>query len=118
MNSDDQGNLYAFKESWPNEVELKKWSCGILYGIQDSLCDEGGVMPVRLNITMDEDVYEQLKRDVPPKRLSAFITTAVREKLHPGTKALDAAYRAASREKWRKQLSEDWKKTDVEGWPT
>ena len=75
-------------------------------------------MPVRLNITMDEAVYKQLKRDVPPKRLSAFITTAVREKLHPDTKTLDAAYRAASKENWRKQLSEDWKNTDVEDWPS
>ena len=74
-------------------------------------------MPVRLNITMDEDVYERLKRDVPPKRLSAFITTAVREKLHPDSKVLDAAYRAASKENWRKQLSDDWKNTDVEDWP-
>ena len=75
-------------------------------------------MPVRLNITMDDDVYERLKKDVPPKKLSAFITTAVREKLHPGAKALDAAYRAASKERWRKKLSDDWKDADIEGWPT
>lgn len=74
-------------------------------------------MPVRLNITMDDDVYERLKKHVSPKKLSAFITTAVREKLHPGTKDLDAAYRAASKEGWRKPLSDDWKDTDVESWP-
>ena len=74
-------------------------------------------MPVRLNITMDDDVYKRLKKDVPPKRLSAFITSAVREKLHPDKRALDAAYKAASKEPWRKQISEDWEDTDVEAWP-
>ena len=75
-------------------------------------------MPVRLNITMDDDVYEQLKQAVPPKRLSAFITSAVREKLYPDRKALDAAYRAAKKERWRKQMNDDWKNTDTEEWPT
>ena len=74
-------------------------------------------MPVRLNITMDDDVYERLKKDVPSKKLSAFITSAVREKLRPDPKALNAAYRAASKEPWRKQLSDDWKDTDAVGWP-
>ena len=75
-------------------------------------------MPVRLNITMDDDVYERLKKDVPPKRLSAFISSAVREKLYPDVKTLDAAYRAASKERWRRRLSDDWKGADLEGWPT
>jgi len=66
---------------------------------------------------MDDDVYERLKKDVPPKKLSAFITSAVREKLRPDTKLLKAGYRAASKEPWRKRLSDDWEDTDVEGWP-
>ena len=74
-------------------------------------------MPVRLNITMDDDVYERLKKDVPPKKLSAFITSAVRAKLYPDAKALDAAYRAANKERWRKGSHDDWQATDVEGWP-
>jgi predicted CopG family antitoxin len=75
-------------------------------------------MSVRLNITMDDDVYERLKKEVPPKKLSAFISGAVRAKLHPDTKTLDAAYRAASKEQWRTSLAEDWKHIDDEGWPT
>jgi hypothetical protein len=74
-------------------------------------------MSVRLNITMDDDVYSRLKKEVPPKKLSAFIASAVRAKLHPDPKTLDAAYRAARKEGWRKQLQEDWKGTDGEGWP-
>lgn len=74
-------------------------------------------MAVRLNITMDEDIFARLKKEVPPKKLSAFITSAVRAKLHPDTKTLDAAYRAARKERWRNDLEDDWKATDNDGWP-
>jgi post-segregation antitoxin (ccd killing protein) len=74
-------------------------------------------MAVRLNITMDEDVYKRLKQEVLPKKISAFINTAVRAKIHPDKKTLDAAYRAASKERWRKGVAEDWRQTDTEGWP-
>jgi hypothetical protein len=74
-------------------------------------------MSVRLNITMDDDVYARLKKEVPPKKLSAFISRAVRAKLHPDAKALNAAYQAASKERWRTSFDEDWKHIDVEGWP-
>ena len=66
---------------------------------------------------MDDDVYARLKKQVPPKKLSAFITGAVREKLHPASRMLDAAYKAASKERWRKDLDNDWKNIDDEGWP-
>lgn len=74
-------------------------------------------MPVRLNITMDDDVYARLKKEVPPKKLSAFIAGAVRAKLHPDSQSLNAAYRAASKERWRISLNDDWKYVDDEGWP-
>lgn len=74
-------------------------------------------MSVRLNITMDEDIYTRLKKEVPPKKLSSFISSAVRAKLHLDTKTLDAAYRAAKKERWRTELQEEWKRTEGEGWP-
>lgn len=74
-------------------------------------------MAVRLNITMDEDIYARLKQEVPPKKISAFISSAVRAKLRPDTKTLDAAYRAARKERWRKELEDDWKNREGEGWP-
>lgn len=76
-----------------------------------------GAMAVRLNITMDGDLYRRLKSELPPKRISAFIADAVRAKLRPDRKTLDAAYKAASRESWRTGLARDWKVTDGEGWP-
>ena len=74
-------------------------------------------MSVRLNITMDDDVYARLKKEVPSKKLSTFISKAVRAKLYPDAKALDAAYQAASKERWRASLEEEWKDIDDEGWP-
>jgi hypothetical protein len=74
-------------------------------------------MAVRLNITMDEELYRRLKKELPPKGISAFIGQAVKEKLRPGRKALDAAYKAASRERWRRELARDWAATEGEGWP-
>lgn len=69
-------------------------------------------MSVRFSITMDDDVYARLKKVVPSKKLSAFISGAVRARLQPSAKALNAAYQAASKEHWRACLAEDWKHID------
>ena len=74
-------------------------------------------MTVRLNITMEKDVYVRLKKEVPPKKISAFISAAVLARLDPDQKALDAAYQSARKERWRKGLDGDWRHTDAEGWP-
>ncbi|MDN5942782.1 MAG: hypothetical protein L0H94_12940 [Nitrospira sp.] len=65
-------------------------------------------MSVRFSITMDNDVYARLKKVVPPKKLSAFISGAVRARFHLDVKALNAAYRAASKEQWRAGVADDW----------
>ncbi len=74
-------------------------------------------MSVRLNITMDEDLYRRLKKELPAKRISAFINEAVRAKLWPTAEELEADYRAAAQETWRKDLADDWAVTETEGWP-
>ena len=74
-------------------------------------------MSVRLNITIDEDVHERLKRELPPKGISRFINAAIRARLQPSREQLDAAYRAASREPWRRTEALDWSATEVEDWP-
>jgi len=74
-------------------------------------------MNVRLKITMDRDLYRRLKRDLPPKGISAFISDAVRCTFLPDEMALDSAYRAAAREPWRRELAEDWDATEAEAWP-
>ncbi len=74
-------------------------------------------MPVRLNITIDEDVHERLKRELPAKGISRFINEAVRARLRPSRAALDDAYKAAERERWRQREAREWRTTDTEGWP-
>lgn len=74
-------------------------------------------MPVRLNITMDEDIYRRLKKELPAKGISSFIEAAVRARLHPDRRTLDAAYRAASKERWRRDVAQDWVATETDGWP-
>jgi Arc/MetJ family transcription regulator len=66
-------------------------------------------MSVRLNITMDDDVYARLMEKVPPQNFSAYITGAVRAKLRPDARTLNAAYQAASKEQWRAGVAKDWK---------
>ncbi len=74
-------------------------------------------MPVRLNITIDEDVHERLKRELPAKGISRFINDAVRARLRPSRKALDEAYKAAAQEPWREAEASEWEATDIEDWP-
>jgi hypothetical protein len=49
-------------------------------------------MPVRLNITIDEDVHERLKRELPAKGISRFINDTIRARFRPSREALDKAY--------------------------
>jgi hypothetical protein len=53
---------------------------------------------------------------VPSKKLSAFISEAVRAKLNPDAKTLQAAYRVARKEQWRTSLADDWSHIGGEGW--
>jgi hypothetical protein len=74
-------------------------------------------MPVRLNITIDEDLYRRLKKELPAKGISSFIEDSVRARLFPDPRKLDAAYKAARAERWRQGVSRDWVATETEGWP-
>jgi hypothetical protein len=74
-------------------------------------------MPVRLNITIDQDVYVRLKRELPAKGISRFINEAIRARLRPSGEDLDRAYRAAARESWRRTAAREWHATEVEDWP-
>ena len=89
-------------------------SSGIRY---NTVLTTGLPMPVRLNITIDEDVHERLKQELPAKGISRFINDAIRARFRPSRAALDDAYKAAARERWRNTEARDWSVTDVEDWP-
>jgi post-segregation antitoxin (ccd killing protein) len=75
-------------------------------------------VPARLNITMDEKLYRRLKEEVPPKKISSFIEAAVRAMLTPDAATLDAAYKAARKERWREGVARAWRVTETNGWPS
>jgi hypothetical protein len=74
-------------------------------------------MAIRLNITIDEDVHERLKRDLPAKGMSRFINDAIRARLRPSRDMLDEGYKAATRERRRQAEAGEWRVTEVEDWP-
>ena len=51
------------------------------------------------------------------KGISGGVGQAVRSRLHADRRILDAAYKAASRESWRRRLAQDWRVTETEEWP-
>ena len=73
-------------------------------------------MPVRLNITIDGDLHEFLKRELPAKGVGRFISDAFRARLRLTRKALDESYKA-DRESSRKAEAREWEATDIEEWP-
>ena len=72
---------------------------------------------VHLNITLDEELFRRLKAKAPPKKMSAFIAQALRERLGPDAAELAEAYRQAAKESWRPSLAREWNPTEVEAWP-
>ena len=74
-------------------------------------------MAVELNITMDEDLYQRLKKELPSRGISVFINDAVRALLQPDRQTLDAAYKTAREEPWRREITDDWQPTETEDWP-
>ena len=86
----------------------------ILYRIQIV----SALPPARLNILMDRKLYRRLKEELPPRHISAFIEASVRARLAPDRRTLDRAYKAARKEKWRRQLAAEWASLDGEGWPS
>jgi hypothetical protein len=72
---------------------------------------------VHLNITLDEELYQRLKAKAPPKKMSAFIAQALRDRLGPDEAELAEAYRQAAQESWRPSLAREWSHTEVEAWP-
>jgi predicted CopG family antitoxin len=85
--------------------------------VYDTGSKQEETVPVRLNITIDEDLYRRLKKELPAKGISSFIEAAVRARLFPDRRKLDTAYKAASKERWREGLTADWAATETEGWP-
>jgi hypothetical protein len=63
-------------------------------------------MQKKLTITIDEEVYEGLHKNIGPRKISRFIQEAVRPHVvHPN---LDSAYAEMARDKGREKDAEEW----------
>jgi hypothetical protein len=69
-----------------------------------------------MSITVDEDLYRDLKRTAGPRGMSKFIADSVRRRLRSAQTSLYEEYLDASKDKDRQQVIEDWETTETEGW--
>lgn len=74
-------------------------------------------MTIRLNITLPEETYLRLKREAPPKGMSAYIDEALKMRLKPDRAALDEAYRQSWSDQARVAIAADWAGVEGEDWP-
>jgi predicted CopG family antitoxin len=63
-------------------------------------------MQKKLTITVDEAVYEGLKKKIGPRKISKFIEELVRPQVIHSD--LDAAYAAMAKDKNREKQAVDW----------
>ena len=71
----------------------------------------------RINITLPNDLARDLRKTIPARSRSKFISEALKEKLSKRNlrkeweKALKANY------EYNKRMANEWSVTEVEGWP-
>ena len=63
-------------------------------------------MQKKLTITVDEEVYEGLRRTIGPRKISRFVQELVRP--HVVRPNLEAAYAEMARDKRREKEALDW----------
>ncbi|WP_375288547.1 hypothetical protein [Sphingomonas sp.] len=59
-----------------------------------------------MTITLDEDVYEGLRRRVEPRRISQFVSDILRP--HVSDASLDGGYRAMAQDAEREAEAQEW----------
>ncbi len=71
----------------------------------------------RINITLPDDLIRDFNRSVPNGKRSKFIAEAVREKLPKRNLKKELTKSLKANKDFYKQVAEEWKATEVEGWP-
>lgn len=68
-----------------------------------------------ISITIEENLYFSLKKQVAPGKLSRFVSEAIRNKISSNNENLSLAYKEAMHDKSRRKTIEEWKPLDAEG---
>lgn len=71
----------------------------------------------RLNITLPYELARDFKRAVPLKKRSKFIAEAVKEKLPKRNLKKELIKSLKLNKEFYRKVAEEWKATEVEGWP-
>lgn len=71
----------------------------------------------RLNITLPYELARDLKRAIPAKKRSKFIANAVREKLPKRNLKKELIKSLKINRDFYRKVAEEWKATEIEGWP-
>lgn len=71
----------------------------------------------RLNITLPYELARDFKRAIPAKKRSKFFADAIREKLPKRNLKKELIKSLKANREFYKQVAEEWKATEVEGWP-
>ena len=69
-----------------------------------------------LSITVDDELFEKLKRHIPAGKISKFISGAISQKIEEQENALYKEYLAASQEQEIKEELKDWDNIDGDSW--
>lgn len=69
-----------------------------------------------VTFNMPGELHSHLKVFVGPKKMSQFVTQAVREKLEKEELSLRSAYRSAAKDIERVKECAEWDSLDGEGW--
>lgn len=76
---------------------------------------------IRVNLTLDEDVWEKFDELVPKRKKSVTINKLLKDEIERikcirAEQSLAAAFREASEDQERSQVLQEWASLDAEGW--
>lgn len=76
-------------------------------------------MITRINITLPSDLAGDLRRTIPKRERSKFIAKILKEKLPSKRRNIKAELRKSLKANYEfyKKVAQEWKATEVEGWP-
>lgn len=71
----------------------------------------------RLNITLPYELARDLRRTIPVKRRSKFIAESIKKNLPKRNLKKELQKSLRINKEFYKKVAEEWKATEVEGWP-
>ena len=71
---------------------------------------------INITVSMPGEIHEKLQSYVGKKKISSFVSMAVKNELDKQINELKMAYKEADKDPDRKKLIEEWDKITLENW--